>query len=62
VATARVVQTSRVLRLRGSDVLELCESNHDIGYAIMRQVFEEMADRLSTTRMQLLDMFGKTGS
>jgi CRP-like cAMP-binding protein len=62
VATARVVQSSRVLRLRGSDVLELCETNHDVGYAIMRQVFEEMADRLSTTRMQLLDMFGKTGS
>ncbi len=62
VATGRVVQSSRLLRLRASDVLELCEANHDVGYAIMRQAFEEMADRLSATRLQLLDMFAKSGS
>lgn len=59
VATARVVQPSRLLRLPASDLLELCETDHHVGYAIMRQAFEEMADRLQSTRLQLLDMFGK---
>jgi len=59
VATARVVQPSRLLALPASDLLELCELDHHVGYAIMRQAFEEMADRLQSTRLQLLDMFGK---
>jgi len=58
VATARVVHPSTVLRLTASDILELCETDHHVGYAIMRQAFEEMAERLHTTRVQLLDMFG----
>lgn len=58
VATARIVQPSKLLRLRTSELLELCETDHDVGYAIMRQAFEEMAERLQTTRLQLLDMFG----
>ncbi|MBX3274354.1 MAG: cyclic nucleotide-binding domain-containing protein [Sandaracinaceae bacterium] len=58
VATARVVLPSQVLRLRRSELLELCEMDHDIGYVIMRQAFEEMADRLLATRLQLLDVFG----
>jgi len=62
VATARAVKATRLLKLSGSDVLELCEADHHVGYAIMRQAFEEMADRLHATRLQLLDMFGKPGS
>lgn len=58
VATATAVLDSEVLRLPRSDLLELCESDHDVGYAIMRQAFEEMADRLLATRLQLLDVFG----
>ena len=62
VATGRIVQPSTLLRLHTSELLELCETDHDVGYAIMRQAFEEMAERLQTTRLQLLDMFGtKTG-
>jgi CRP-like cAMP-binding protein len=59
VATARVVQPTRLLRLRASELLELCEQDHHVGYAIMKAAFEEMADRLQATRLQLLDMFGK---
>lgn len=58
VATAHVVQRCRLVRLPGPDLLELCESDHDVGYAIMRRAFEEIADRLQTTRVQLLDIFG----
>jgi CRP-like cAMP-binding protein len=62
VATAQAMKATRVLKLSASDVLELCETDHHVGYAIMRQAFEEMADRVHATRLQLLDMFGKPGS
>ncbi|MCA9610464.1 MAG: cyclic nucleotide-binding domain-containing protein [Myxococcales bacterium] len=58
VATATAVLESEVLRLPRSDLLEICETDHHVGYAIMRQAFEEMADRLVATRLQLLDVFG----
>ncbi|HJK93648.1 MAG TPA: cyclic nucleotide-binding domain-containing protein [Polyangiaceae bacterium LLY-WYZ-15_(1-7)] len=61
VATARVVQPARLLRFGASDLLELCEEDHDVGYAIMRAAFEELADRLQHTRVQLLDMYGTKG-
>ena len=61
VATARTVQPARLLRLPSSDLLELCEADHDVGYVFMRRAFEELADRLQSTRLQLLDMFGKPG-
>ena len=62
VATARVMRPTKLLRFPRSDLLELCETDHHVGYAIMRQAFEEIAERLQTTRLQLLDMFGKPGS
>lgn len=59
VATARVVQPSTLLRFPASDLLSICESDHDVGYAVMRRAFEVIADRLGTTRLQLIDMFGR---
>lgn len=59
-ATAHVVEPSRVVRFGASELLELCEMDHDIGYTIMRRAFEEIADRLHFTRLQMLDVFGVT--
>lgn len=59
VATARVVVASELLRFPASDLLELCERDPAVGYCVMRHAFEELADRLSDTRLQLLDMFGR---
>lgn len=61
-ATAVSVTETRLLRLPRSELLELCESDHHVGYAIMRQVVEEMGDRLQHTRIQMLDVFGKAGT
>ncbi len=58
VATAIAVLPTELLRFPRSELLELCETDHHVGYTIMRQAFEEMADRLVQTRMQLLDVFG----
>jgi len=62
VATARIVERSRLVRLPASELLELCEKDHHVGYALMSRAFEELADRLHDTRLQLLDMFGATGT
>lgn len=62
VASADAVLDTRLLRMPRSELLELCESDHHVGYAVMRQAFEEMADRLLATRLQLLDIFGKPGT
>jgi CRP/FNR family cyclic AMP-dependent transcriptional regulator len=61
VATAVAILDTVLLRLPHSDLLLLCEADHHVGYAIMRQAFEEMSDRLQATRLQLLDMFAKPG-
>lgn len=62
VATAHVAAPSRLLELPVSELLELCERDHHVGYRIMQRAFEEMADRLYATRLQLLDIFGKAES
>lgn len=59
VATARVVTRSELLRFDASQLLELCERDPAVGYCVMKQAFEEIADRLSDTRLQLIDMFGQ---
>jgi CRP-like cAMP-binding protein len=57
VATARAVESTVLFRLPSEELLELCERDHDIGYAVMKQAFSELAVRLHDTRLQLLDMF-----
>ena len=61
VATARVVRDARLLRFPASPLLELCELDHDVGYALLRVAFEEVAERLHHTRLQLLDIFQNPG-
>jgi CRP-like cAMP-binding protein len=59
VATAVVSQGGRLLRVSASALLELCERDPSVGYAVMAQAFEDVSDRLVDTRMQLLDLYGK---
>jgi CRP-like cAMP-binding protein len=61
VAGAVVSQAARVVRIPASPLLELCERDPRVGYAVMAQAFEEVSDRLVDTRMQLLDLYGRRG-
>lgn len=58
-ATARAVAASTLLRLPGAELAQLCERDHDIGYALTRRLFTAVALRLHDTRLQLLDMFAR---
>jgi hypothetical protein len=35
----------------------MCETDHDLGYVVMRRLANVIAGRLLVTRLQLLDMF-----
>src|SRR5690242_12872732 len=61
VATARVTHSVRLICIGASELLELCERDASVGYAIMSAAFEEVADRLHATRLQLLDLYGRGG-
>jgi hypothetical protein len=44
--------------MNASALLELCEHDPRVGHRVMALAFEEVADRLHATRLQLLDVFG----
>lgn len=56
--TTRTLAPTRAIELNASQVLTLCEHKPRFGYQFMRQVALAIAQRLSATRLQLLDVFG----
>ncbi|HEX3657560.1 MAG TPA: cyclic nucleotide-binding domain-containing protein [Pirellulales bacterium] len=58
-ATARVVEDVEVVAICAGRLLEICEQNPQIGYALMRQVAIALSERLVATRLQLLNVFGE---
>jgi CRP-like cAMP-binding protein len=59
VATGRVTEAAALLRLPSRALLALCDADHHVGYAVMKQLSVVLAQRLHDTRLQLMDMFGK---
>lgn len=57
---ASVLQDGLLVALPAAELRQLCDDDHDIGYAIMRQVSVALSRRLLATRLQMLDMFGET--
>jgi CRP-like cAMP-binding protein len=56
-ATASALESVRVLAFDGQELRGLCESNHELGYHLMRQLALVLTERLLATRLQLLDLF-----
>lgn len=56
-AGARAVLPSRLAAFEAEALRRLCDEDHDLGYFVMRRVANLVAERLLTTRLQLLDMF-----
>ncbi len=52
--TARALTDVSTVALPGDDVLSLCDHNPEIGYVLMRRLVELIADRLDSTRLQLV--------
>lgn len=60
--SAVALEASRVVAFPARRITELCESDHEFGYAWMRATAAALARRLLATRLQLLDLFAAPSS
>ncbi|MFY7953341.1 MAG: cyclic nucleotide-binding domain-containing protein [Armatimonadaceae bacterium] len=54
---ARAVGPVRAIALDGKCLRAKCESDHDLGYALLKRFAQLLGERLDATRMQLLDLY-----
>lgn len=55
---ARVLKPTKALVLDAEQFRDAMESNHELGYTILKRFVGVFADRLRASRLQLLDMYG----
>jgi len=55
---ARAVELTRAIALDGKCLREKSESDHDLGFQLMKRAAQVMERRLQATRLQLLDVYG----
>lgn len=55
---ARTLETCHLIALDGACLRGKCEDDHELGYQLMKRFASDLVDRLSATRMQLLDVYG----
>ncbi|MFO0891174.1 MAG: Crp/Fnr family transcriptional regulator [Isosphaeraceae bacterium] len=56
-ATARVLRPTTLLVVDARQLLALCEHNPRFGYELMKRTALALSQRLSATRLQLLDVY-----
>ena len=59
-ATATCLKDTETVAISAAPLVELCESDPEVGYQVMRQIVVAMSERLVATRLQLLDLFAET--
>jgi len=52
------IGTSRAIRIRGDEILGLCEKNNHIGFIFMQNLAEMIGDRLTKQRAQFIKEVG----
>ena len=55
---ARAVTLTRAIALDGACLRAKCEGDHELGYELLKRFAHVIMDRLSATRLQLLDVYG----
>lgn len=55
---ARAYEMTRAIGLDGKCLREKCETDHDLGYELMKRFSMVVTERLEATRLQLLDLYG----
>ncbi len=56
--SARAVEPTRAIALDGKCLREKFDSNHHLGYELLKRFAPIIAQRVEATRMQLLDVYG----
>jgi CRP/FNR family cyclic AMP-dependent transcriptional regulator len=54
---ARAVEPTRAIALDGKCLREKCEKDHDLGYELMKRFAQVVEQRLTATRLQLLNLY-----
>ncbi|HXR29491.1 MAG TPA: cyclic nucleotide-binding domain-containing protein [Solirubrobacteraceae bacterium] len=54
----RAASPTRVVSFDGSCLRGKCETDHELGYQLMRRFAASLLERLQATRLQLLDVYG----
>jgi CRP/FNR family transcriptional regulator, cyclic AMP receptor protein len=55
---ARATELTRAIALDATCLREKCESDHDLGYEMMKRFMPVLIQRLQATRLQILDVYG----
>jgi CRP-like cAMP-binding protein len=55
--TARALGSVRAIAFDGKCLRAKCEESHDLGYELMKRFAQVVMQRLSATRLQLLDLY-----
>jgi hypothetical protein len=55
--SASALEDTRAIAASGTELLELCRTNRELGFELMQRMAGALAQRLVATRLQLLDLF-----
>jgi CRP/FNR family cyclic AMP-dependent transcriptional regulator len=55
---AKALELTRAIAMDASCLRAKCEADHDLGYDIMKRLMPMLIERLHTTRLQFLDLYG----
>ncbi|MBI3579235.1 MAG: cyclic nucleotide-binding domain-containing protein [Ignavibacteriales bacterium] len=55
---AKALELTRAIALDGKCLRRKCEEDHDLGYELLKRFSHIMEQRLTSTRLQLLDIYG----
>ena len=58
---ARAIEPVEALALDGATLRAKCEADHELGYQVTRRLLFVVQQRLERVRMQLLDLYARTG-
>jgi len=56
--TAKSLDLTRAIALDGKCLRRKCEEDHNLGYELLKQFASVIEQRLESTRLQLLDLYG----
>ncbi len=55
---ARAIESTEAIALDGAGLRAECDTNHELGYHLMKHSVQIIAQRLQASMMQMLDMYG----
>ncbi|HEU5298950.1 MAG TPA: cyclic nucleotide-binding domain-containing protein [bacterium] len=58
---ARVTEATRALSFDAVCIRQKCETDHSLGYELMKRLARVFTERLEAARLQILDVYGRAG-